>query len=78
MQTPKWRKQTPKVADPEDEEQVSVCDPIDNYLGTDEEDNNEEGEINDDSDEEKEWLQQLAEEYCEEEVTGPDVTPEFA
>ena len=67
-----------KMADPEDEEQVSVCDPIDNYLGSDEEDNNEEGEINDDSDEEKEWLQQLAEEYCEEEVTGPDVTPEFA
>ena len=67
-----------KMADPEDEEQVSVCDPIDNYLGSDEEDNIEEGEINDDSDEEKEWLQQLAEEYCEEEVTGPDVTPESA
>ena len=26
------------MADPEDKEQVSVCDPIDNYLGSDEED----------------------------------------
>ena len=67
-----------KMADPEDEEQVSVCDPIDNYLGSDEEEDNEEGQINEDSDEEKEWLKRLAEEYAEEEVTGPDVTPEFA
>ena len=45
-----------KMADLEDEEQDSVFDPIDNYLGSDEEDKNEEGEINDDSDEEKEWF----------------------
>ena len=67
-----------KMTNPEDEEQVRVCDPVDNYLGSDEEDKNEEGEINDDSDEEKEWLKQLAEKYGEEEVTGLDVTPEFA
>ena len=67
-----------KMADPEDEEQDSVFDPIDNYLGSDEEDKNEEGEINDDSDEEKEWFKQLAEEYGEEEVTGLDVMPESA
>ena len=66
-----------KIAVPEDEDQVSVLDKIDNFGGSDEENENEEGEINDDSDEEKEWFKQLAEEYCEEEVTGLDVTPEF-